>query len=171
VTVRSLGSRVPRIDPSAWVSEAAYVVGDVELGPGSSVWPGAVVRGDLGPISIGTNTHIEDNCVVHSGGALSIGSNVLVGHGVIVHCRSVGDNVLLGNRSVVLDDAEIGDMVMVAAGSVVTPASKVAPSSFVVGTPAAVRPARPDQLAWLRGQSRTDLGYTPLLQMYREAGL
>lgn len=171
MTVRPLGSRVPHIDPSAWVSEAAYVVGDVSLGPGSSVWPGAVVRGDLGPITIGANTHIEDNCVLHAGGAMAIGSNVLVGHGVIVHCRSVGDNVLLGNRSVVLDDAEIGPLVMVAAGSVVTPGTTVPTSSFVVGTPATVRPARPDQLAWLRGQSRTDLGYAPLMQEYREAGL
>lgn len=171
MTVRPLGDTAPRIDPTAWVSEAAYVVGDVTLGPGSSVWPGAVVRGDLGPITIGTNTHIEDNVVLHAGGPLSVGSNVLVGHGVILHGRSIGDNVLLGNRSVVLDEAEIESLVMVAAGSVVTPGTKVPTSSFVVGTPATVRPARPDQLAWLNGQSRTDLGYAPLMQRYREAGL
>src|SRR5439155_5938312 len=99
VAVRSLGDKVPRIAESAWISEAAYVVGDVEIGEGSSVWPGAVIRGDFAPIRIGVNSHIEDNCVVHTGELLLIGDNVTAGHGVVIHCRRVGSNVLLGNNS------------------------------------------------------------------------
>lgn len=171
MTVRALGARVPPIDLSAWVSEAAYVVGDVEIGAGSSVWPGAVVRGDFSTVTIGANTHIEDNCVVHAGAAMTIGANVLVGHGVVVHCRSVGDNCLLGNGSILLDDADVGEFSMVAAGSVVTKGLTIPARSFAVGTPATVRPARPDQLAFMNGQSRTDVGYGPLLRKYRDAGL
>jgi carbonic anhydrase/acetyltransferase-like protein (isoleucine patch superfamily) len=171
MTVRALGDKVPRIDPSAWVSEAAYVVGDVEIGAGSSVWPGAVVRGDFGRITIGANTHVEDNCVVHAGSVLTIGDNVLVGHSVVLHGRSVGDNCLLGNGAILLDDCEVGELSMVAAGSVVTAGTRIRSGSFVVGTPATVRPARPEQLAFVEGLSRTDVGYGPLLRQYREAGL
>jgi carbonic anhydrase/acetyltransferase-like protein (isoleucine patch superfamily) len=171
VTVRAVGDKVPRIAPTAWVSEAAYVVGDVELGEGSSVWPGSVVRADVAPIRIGVGTHIEDNCVVHTGIPLTVGDNVLVGHGVVLHCRSVGDHCLIGNRAILLDGAEIGDHVLVAAGAVVLGGTVVPPRSFVVGSPATVRPARPDHLALLDGLGKVEGGYHELMRTYRDAGL
>ena len=86
--IRPLGDKKPEIADSAFVSEAAYVVGDVEIGENSSVWPGAVIRGDLGKIKIGKNVAIEDNCVIHSGSPatpptldVTIGDNVQIGHG------------------------------------------------------------------------------------------
>ena len=82
--IRSFRGKTPRIADSAFVSEVAYVVGDVEIGEDSSVWPGAIIRGDFAPIRIGRNTHVEDNTLVHSGEPLTIGDNVLVGHGVVV---------------------------------------------------------------------------------------
>jgi carbonic anhydrase/acetyltransferase-like protein (isoleucine patch superfamily) len=88
--IRNLGDKVPQIHPSVYVSEAAYVAGDVEIGENSSVWPGAVIRGDFGKIVIGKNSHIEDNCVIHTGDTLTIGDNVIVGHGATVHCKKIG---------------------------------------------------------------------------------
>jgi len=171
MTVRSLGSKVPTIAASAWVSEAAYVVGDVVIGEGSSIWPGAVLRGDFCKIRIGARTHIEDNCVVHSGDFVDVGDDVLVGHSVVLHCRSVGNNCLLANHATVLDDAVIGDLCLVAAGAVLLPGTVVPDGSFVSGVPATVRPARQEHIDRLRMQNRTDVGYGAMLLEYKNAGL
>jgi carbonic anhydrase/acetyltransferase-like protein (isoleucine patch superfamily) len=88
--IRSFAGKTPRVAPDAFVSETAYVVGDVEIGAGSSVWPGAVVRGDVGPIRVGRNTHVEDNAVLHSATELDVGEDVMIGHGAVVHCRRIG---------------------------------------------------------------------------------
>jgi carbonic anhydrase/acetyltransferase-like protein (isoleucine patch superfamily) len=171
MTVRALGAKVPRIAPSAWVSEAAYVVGDVVIGAGSSVWPGAVVRGDLAPVVIGANTHVEDNAVVHTGIPLTVGDDVLVGHGAVLHCRRVGHACLVGNHATLLDGAEVGDRSMIAAGAVLLGGTVVPPESFVAGMPATVRAATAGQLARLLAQGATDRGYGPLVREYRAAGL
>ena len=105
--IRSLGDKTPKIADSAFISEAAYVIGDVEIGENSGIWPGAVVRGDFGSIRIGRNTMIEDNCVVHGAVPMEIGDNVLIGHAVVVHGKKVGNNTLVGNNATILDDAEI----------------------------------------------------------------
>jgi carbonic anhydrase/acetyltransferase-like protein (isoleucine patch superfamily) len=97
--IRILEDKIPRISPSAFVSEAAYVVGDVEIGEGSGVWPGAVIQGDLDAIRIGRNTMVEDNTVVHAGGMMEIGDHVIIGHNVVVHCRRIGNNCLISPRS------------------------------------------------------------------------
>jgi carbonic anhydrase/acetyltransferase-like protein (isoleucine patch superfamily) len=167
VTVQSLGARTPSIAEGAWVSIAAYVVGDVRLGAGSSVWPGAVVRGDFGRIVIGGNTHIEDNAVVHTGDETVIGDNVLVAHAAVVHARSVGDNCLIGNGAILLDDVEVPSLCIVAAGSVVVAGTRIEEGSFLVGTPAKVRPAGPEHLARLRMQSDTTVGYAAMVREYR----
>ncbi|MCX6000246.1 MAG: gamma carbonic anhydrase family protein, partial [Chloroflexi bacterium] len=141
--IRGLGGKSPKIAASAFVSEAAYVVGDVVVGENSSVWHGAVVRGDLGEgrigagMKIGHDTHIEDNAVVHA--ATEIGSNVVIGHGAVVEAFRVGDNVLIGNNATVMASAEIGSFCIVAAGAVVLPWTKIPDRSFVVGTPAEVK--------------------------------
>src|SRR5262249_31772950 len=138
VTVRSLGDRVPRVAPTAWVSEAAYVVGDVEVGADSSIWPGAVVRGDYGSIRIGENTAVEDNCVVHCAGELVIGDDTIIGHAVTAHCAAIGSRCLIGNASVLLDHARIGDLCVVTAGALVLARTVVPDRSWVVGSPARI---------------------------------
>jgi carbonic anhydrase/acetyltransferase-like protein (isoleucine patch superfamily) len=173
VTIRSLGALVPRIAESAWVSEAAYVVGDVELDEGASVWPGAVIRADFAPIRIGRNTVIEDNSVIHTGEPTVIGDDVIVGHGVVLHCAGVGSSCLIGNRATLLDGAVLGDLCLVAAGSVLLNGVVVPDRSFVVGTPARVEPLSPGHLERLEGQAEAnaELGYGRMALRYKEAGL
>ncbi len=174
--IRIFDGKTPRIDPTAFVAETAYVIGDVEIGPGSGIWPGAVVRGDFAPIRIGASTQIEDNSVVHTGMPLSIGDNVTIGHGVVIHCSRVGDRCLIGNNATLLDGAEIGDGSIVAAGAVVTPRTVVPPGSFVAGVPAEVR-GRASETS--RGRERRVAeggragggGYSDLIRRYKEQGL
>ena len=169
--IRSVGGKTPKVAESAWVSEAAYVVGDVEIGEGSSVWPGAVIRGDFAPIRIGSNVHVEDNCVLHSGELMTLHDNITIGHGVVVHCREVGSNCLLGNNSTILDRAVIGDFCIVGAGALVK-ADTIGPEgSFVVGVPATVRPGKPEQVARMRRRGSTEGGYASMLKMYKAEGL
>jgi len=117
--IRAFNGKMPKIADSAFVSECAYVVGDVEIGENSGVWPGAVIRGDSGSIKIDRDCQIEDNSVVHAGGALEIGDNVIIGHSVVVHGQKIGNDVLIGNNATILDFAEIGEHCIVAANSMV----------------------------------------------------
>ncbi len=135
--IRSFGGKTPSIADSAFVSEAAYVVGDVEIGENSSVWPGTVIRGDGGKIRIGKNTNIQDNSVVH--GSVTIGDNVHVGHGAVINCRSIGNNVLIGMNATLLHEAEIGNWCIIGAGCLVSQGMKIPDKSFVVGVPAQVK--------------------------------
>jgi len=143
--IKSFNRKTPKIAESAFVSEAAYIIGDVEIGEESSVWPGAVIRGDLGSIRIGKNTSIEDNCVIHSGtpssprSDLTIGDNVIIGHGAVINCRRIGNNVLIGMNATVLHDAEIGESCMIAAGCLVGEAVHIPDKSFVVGVPGKIK--------------------------------
>ena len=137
--IRSYKGKTPIIHPTAFVSEAAYVIGDVRIGENTSIWPGAVIRGDFGGITIGKNTAIEDNCVIHTGLSLQIGDNVIVGHGATVHCARVGDNCLIGIGAILLEGAEIGNDCLIAAGALVTPNTKIPDRSLVMGSPARVK--------------------------------
>ena len=137
--IRSFNGKTQRIANTAFVSEFAYVIGDVEIGEKSGVWPGAVIRGDFGSIQIGKNSHIEDNSVLHVWKSLIIGDNVTIGHSAVVHCQRVGDNVLVGNNATVLDDTEVGDFCIIGANSMVRAAQKIPARSFVVGVPAKIK--------------------------------
>jgi len=147
--IRSLGDLTPKIHETAYVSEAAYVIGDVEIGAGSSVWPGAVIRGDDGKITIGQRTNVQDNSVVHADGDASIGDGVTIGHGVVCHARKVGDFCLIGNGAVINDGVEIGEYSLVSAGSTVPDNKKLPPRSLVGGSPARVRGRMRDRFAEL----------------------
>jgi len=152
--IRSFHNKTPRIAESAFVSEAAYIVGDVEIGENSVVWPGAVIRGDFGKIRIGCNTAIEENCVIHSGslsgeGDVTIGDNVVIGHGAVLNCRKVGNNTLIGMNATILHDVEIGNFCVVAAACVVSQGMKIPDRSFVVGVPGRIKgEVSPELLLW-----------------------
>ncbi len=175
--IRSLNGKRPRIAGSAFVSEAAYVVGDVEIGENSSIWPGAVIRADLGRITIGANTAVEDNCVIHAGspsspdgaGDIAIGDWVHIGHGAVVNCRRVGSRVLIGMNSTILHDAEIGDFCIIAAGCLVRQGMKVPDSKVVAGVPGKVEgQASAQQLWWVEQGPAV---YARLAEQYKEQGL
>ncbi len=153
--IRSLNGKTPKIAESAFISEAAYVIGDVEIGEYSSVWPGAVIRGDMGKITIGKKTTIEDNCVIHSGtptipwiGDVTIGDNVVFGHGAISNGRKIGNNVVIGIGAIILHDVEIGNYAILAAGCVATEKMKIPERSFVVGVPGKIKGKISDEQYW-----------------------
>lgn len=131
----------PRVDPSAFVAPTAAIIGDVIVGELSSVWFGAVIRGDVSPIRIGASTSIQDNSVIHSTGGWSetrIGDGCTVGHSVVLHGCTVGDRVLVGMGSIVLDHAEIGSDTILGAGSLVTVKAKIPSGVLALGRPAKV---------------------------------
>ena len=151
--VYSLGEHTPRIHETAWIAKSAKVIGRVEMAEGSSVWFGAVVRGDVEDIRIGRNTNIQDNSVLHadSGIPLTIGANVTVGHLVMLHGCTVGDGALIGIRAVVLNGASIGRNCIVGAGSLVTEGKQFADNSLIVDSPArAIRTLTDEQVENLR---------------------
>lgn len=140
-----------------FVAENAVVLGDVTLAKGASVWYGAVVRGDLAPISIGERTNVQDLCVLHCdpGLDLAIGAEVTIGHHAMVHGRRIGDRALVGINAVILGGAEIGDGSIVGAGAVVRENQIVPPRSLVVGVPARVI-GRADDAAWEEALQRAE---------------
>jgi carbonic anhydrase/acetyltransferase-like protein (isoleucine patch superfamily) len=144
--IRELGEKKPKIADSAFVSEAAYVVGDVEIGENSSIWPGAVLRADRFRIRIGSNCNIQDNCVVHAGFSdVNIGNNVTIAHGSMIHCARIGNNVFIGMHTVLNNQSEIEDFCMIGAYSMIKDALKVPTRSLAVGIPARIVRALNDQ--------------------------
>lgn len=132
---------LPRVDPSCFVAPTASVIGDVEVGPGSSLWFGAVLRGDVMPIRIGARTSIQDNSVVHATHdwcETRVGDECTVGHSVVLHGCTVRDRVLVGMGSIVLDQVEIGSDVILGAGSLVTARTVIPPGVLAMGRPAKV---------------------------------
>jgi carbonic anhydrase/acetyltransferase-like protein (isoleucine patch superfamily) len=163
--IRSLGDKTPRIAESAFVSEAAYVIGDVEIGENSGVFPGAVIRGDFASIKIGRNTMVEDGSIVHSGAPVEIGDNCIIGHSVVMHGIKVGNNCLLGNNATVLDNVKIGNFCIIAAGALVSPNTEVPDNSMVMGIPGVIREMPPTM------QRRTGSGnqsYSDMLKLYKK---
>jgi len=167
--IRSFEDKTPEIAATAFISEAAYVVGNIVIGEYSSVWPGAVVRGDYAGIVIGSYVHIEDNAVVHCGQPLVMGDNIICGHGAVVHCAKVGSNVLIGSHATLLDGAEIGDYCMIAAGSLVAPGTKVPDGSMVMGVPAVVKGPLTD--AQRQRLEMGAIGYADCAQKHKRQGL
>ncbi|SNS03872.1 Carbonic anhydrase or acetyltransferase, isoleucine patch superfamily [Geodermatophilus saharensis] len=131
----------PAIDDEAFVAPTAVVVGAVTMGPHSSIWYGAVARADHEVIEIGEGSNVQDGSTLHSdpGFPLVIGRGVTVGHRVVLHGARIGDDVLIGMGSVVMNGAVIGAGSIVAAGAVVTQGTEVPPGSLVAGVPATVR--------------------------------
>jgi carbonic anhydrase/acetyltransferase-like protein (isoleucine patch superfamily) len=141
--IRSFRGIKPRIAASAYVDPGAHVIGDVELGERSSVWPAAVLRGDIEPIRVGADTNIQDGTVIHTdrGFPATIGDRVSVGHAAVLHGCTVEEDSLIGIGARVLNGARIGHGAVVAAGALVPEGMEVPPDMLVMGAPAKPRRA------------------------------
>jgi carbonic anhydrase/acetyltransferase-like protein (isoleucine patch superfamily) len=167
--IRSWEGHTPIIHPTAFVSEAAYIVGRAEVGEGSSIWPGTVIRGDLGKITIGRFVNLQDNCVAHSNADATYGDYISLGHGVVSHARHIESYVLVGNGAVLNDGVEVGEYSIIAAGAVVLENKKIPPHSFVAGVPAEVRgPVTERHIEMIR---RTAEAYVQRAKTFKHAGL
>jgi len=137
---------------SIYIAPNATVVGDVALQENVNIWYGAVLRGDFGPISVGSGTNIQDNCVIHD--ATTLGKCCTVGHGAIVHGCTVGDYCLIGMGAIILNGAVLGDHCLVGAGAVVTGKTNAPAGSLLLGSPAkVVRQLSAEQMAELEADA------------------
>jgi carbonic anhydrase/acetyltransferase-like protein (isoleucine patch superfamily) len=149
MSIYRLGERVPQIADSAFVAPTAVVIGTVELTENSSVWFGAVLRGDNDPIRIGENSNVQDGSVLHTdvGIPLTIGANVTIGHQAMLHGCNIGDGTLIGIQAVVLNGAVIGRNCLVGAGAITTERKDFPDGSMIIGAPARlVRALRPEEI-------------------------
>ena len=142
MAVYALGDVVPRIDDTAFVHPDATVIGDVTIGPQSSVWPGAVLRGDHGTVTVGARTSVQDCSVIHAGPGFPtvVGDGCVIGH--IVHlegCR-LEDDCLIGSGAVVLHHVVVGRGALVGAGAVVPNGTEIPPGALAVGVPVTIKP-------------------------------
>jgi len=144
MSIRKFNNISPAIAQSAYIDSQACVIGEVEIGENSSIWPMSVVRGDVNSIKIGNNTNIQDGSILHvthkgeygDGAPLIIGDNVTVGHGVILHACRIGNNCLIGMGAIVMDDCVIEDYAMIGAGAMLPPRKHVKSGELWLGNPA-----------------------------------
>ena len=140
--IRSYRGALPKVADSAYIDASAQVIGDVIVGERSSVWPNATVRGDVNSIRIGEETNVQDNSVLHVDQGdfpLTLGNRVTVGHSVVLHGCTVGDDTLIGIGAIVLNGATIGPGSVIAAGAVVPEGMQIPAGSMVMGVPAKIR--------------------------------
>jgi carbonic anhydrase/acetyltransferase-like protein (isoleucine patch superfamily) len=150
--IYALGDHEPQIHPDAYVHPDATVIGRVAIGPESTVWPGAVLRGDFGDIRIGARTSIQDGTVVHTTAewATVVGDECVVGHNVHMEGCTIEDRCLIGSGSIVLNRARVGARSVVGAQALVVEDTQIPPGSMALGVPARVRPVDPaEQQAWI----------------------
>jgi carbonic anhydrase/acetyltransferase-like protein (isoleucine patch superfamily) len=152
MTAYRLGDRQPTLpaDGEYWIAPNAVVAGNVILKKNASVWFGAVLRGDNDPITIGENSNVQDNSVLHTdlGSPLTIGANVTVGHMVMLHGCQIGDGALIGIGAIVLNGARIGKNCLVGAGALITEGKEFPDNTMILGSPAkVVRELSPEQAA------------------------
>ena len=151
--ITTFSGMTPTVEDGAWVADNATVLGDAEIGAGSGIWFGAVVRADTASIRIGRDTNVQDNCVLHAdpGAPLSIGDRVSIGHLAVLHGCTVESDVLIGMGAIVMNNARIGSGSLVAAGAVVLEGTEVPAGSLVAGVPGKVRrPLTDEELEQVR---------------------
>jgi carbonic anhydrase/acetyltransferase-like protein (isoleucine patch superfamily) len=163
-----IGEKFPQIHEDTFIADTAVITGKVIIGKGSSVWFGAVIRGDYDRIEIGEGSNIQDQSVLHvvGGKPVIIGDQVTVGHGAILHGCKIGHGTIIGMGAIILDGAEIGEGVLIGAGSLI-PEGKIIPANtLVIGSPGKiVREFSPEDAIKLRGNA---MGYEKLWrEMYR----
>src|SRR6266581_1722683 len=166
----TLGSKRPRVHPSAMIAPNATIIGDVVVGSRTSVWPGAVLRGDYGRIRVGANCSLQDNVVVHcsSQNPAVIGDGVTVAHSAIVHACRIGDECLIGAGAIIFDGAKVGTHCIIGVGSVVLEGRTIPPRSVAVGAPAKVmRKATDKDVRMIRESYRA---YVKMAEKYTRTG-
>ena len=136
----SFDGREPQVDPGAWIAPTATLVGDVKVEDGASVWYGAVLRGDLGPVLVRRGANVQDGSVLHGGHdpVTEIGAGATVGHLCVVHGATIGAEALIGNGATVLDGARIGSRALIAAGCTVPPGMEIPDGMMAAGVPARI---------------------------------
>ena len=161
--IRSYRSVLPRIHPTVFVADSAQVIGDVEIGEESSLWMNVVVRGDVNWIRIGQRTNLQDGTVVHvmrDTNPTSIGDEVTVAHGVMLHGCTIHPRCLIGIGAIVLNGAEVGPDTIIAAGTLVPERMNIPAGSLVMGNPGKVRRAlKKDEIASIREYAARYVGY------------
>tara|TARA_Y100001970_G_scaffold197312_1_gene240068 strand:- start:11214 stop:11726 length:513 start_codon:yes stop_codon:yes gene_type:complete len=166
--IKKFNGKEPKIHPTAFVSEFAYLIGDIEIGANSSIWPGVILRADSGKITIGDNTNIQDNSIVHGDEDVFIGNGVTMGHMVMCHATRVGDNVMLANASVINDGVNVGNNCLIGASSTVVPNMLIPDCSFVLGTPARIKSQISDK--HLDMVKKNALSYVRRTKIYKKHG-
>ena len=161
--------KMPRIDPAAFVAETAVAVGDVSVGAGSSVWFGAVLRGDVTHIAVGARTSVQENSVLHgdAGAPCVVGDDVTIGHQAVVHGCTIGNGAVIGIGAIVLNNATVGERAVVAAGALVKEGADIAPNTLAVGIPA--KPVRQLNDADRERFQQNAAHYVELANEYRHA--
>jgi len=161
--IRPHRGRLPRVHPTAFIDDSAQVIGEVEIGEESSVWMSAVVRGDVNTIRIGRRTNVQDGTIVHAmihTHPTSIGDNVTIGHGALIHGCTIDDQCLIGMGAILLNGARIGAGSIVAAGSLVVEGMQVPPRSLVMGSPGRVKRTLSDaEVADIQAYADRYVGY------------
>ena len=139
--IMKLNGKRPETEKASFIAENATIIGDVKLEEGTTVWYGAVIRGDGDSIRIGKNTNIQDNTVVHvdPDNPVVIGENVTIGHSCIIHGCTIGDNCLIGMGSIIMNGAKIGDNCLVGAGALITENKEFPSGSKIIGSPAKMK--------------------------------
>lgn len=164
----NIRSRPELVDSTAFIAPTATVLGDVTIGPESSVWFGSVLRGDTEAIRIGARTNVQDLCVLHAdeGFPCTLGDNVTVGHGAIVHGATIDDDVLIGMRAVVMNGARVGRGSLIGVGAVVTEGVEIPPGYLVLGVPGKIiREVGPPEIERIRHAAQH---YVEAARRYRE---
>src|SRR3954469_13711540 len=161
--IRPHRGRLPRVHPTAFIDDSAQVIGDVEIGEESSIWMCVAVRGDVNWIRIGRRTNIQDGSVVHGmlgTHPISIGDNVSIGHGALIHGCTIEDRCLIGMGAILLNGSRVGTGSIVAAGTLLVEGFQVPPRSLVMGSPGKVkRSLTDDEVAGIQGYADRYAGY------------
>jgi carbonic anhydrase/acetyltransferase-like protein (isoleucine patch superfamily) len=161
--IRPHRGRLPRVPSSVFIDESAQVIGDVEIGEDSSVWMCVVVRGDVNSIRIGRRTNIQDGTVVHvmlGTHPTTLGDNVTIGHGALVHGCTVEDRCLIGMGAILLNGSHVGADSIVAAGTLLVEGMRVPPRSLVMGSPGKVKRSLTDaEVASIQAYADRYVGY------------
>jgi carbonic anhydrase/acetyltransferase-like protein (isoleucine patch superfamily) len=171
MAIYQLGDLIPRIDPTAFIFDSADLIGDVLVGAQASIWPAASLRADIAPITIGEESNVQDNAVIHvaTGLGVTVGRRVTIGHGAIVHGCTIGDESLIGMGAVILDGAVIGERCLVGAHATILMGTVIPAGSMVVGSPARiVRTLSPEEQ---KGLGSWADHYLVLSESYRSRGI
>ncbi len=170
--IRPFNGIMPQIDHSAFIAETAVIIGDVQIGPESSIWYNVVVRGDVNYIRIGARTNIQDQCMLHvsspkaaddPGAPLTIGNDVTIGHGVTLHGCTIAENAFIGMQAIIMDKAVVGTGALIGARALVTEGTIIPPYTLWLGSPAKLkRELTSDEIIKLRKTAENYIGYAAL---------